>query len=234
MTFNVEAAISNFLADPVRASLELPAALSVEERKYAKKIAEKHPHIKCESYGLGNERRLHLFKQGGTDVTVKNTFINDWAPKESGEAGECPEHIIFRSVPTQFSAFLDGIGKLDLTPIDEGSGHAEEARVANTPCSTASGPASTASSPPIGSPRDVNRDLPALPEGVHVRNTFLHMDTAPVSDRIIQSMPHDMFRTQLMAEVEAGCAIPMPFENAQKPLNPPQHPGISACWNELS
>ncbi|CAE7850779.1 unnamed protein product, partial [Symbiodinium microadriaticum] len=32
----------------------------------AKKLAEKYPEIKCESYGFGEERRLHLFKSSAS------------------------------------------------------------------------------------------------------------------------------------------------------------------------
>lgn len=61
--FDVEAALSAFLADTNETELQLPA-LDTEQRKKAKKLAEEYPEIKCESYGFGPERRLHLFKQG--------------------------------------------------------------------------------------------------------------------------------------------------------------------------
>jgi hypothetical protein len=105
VSFDVEKAIASLLADPTRASLELPCSLNGEERKNAKKIAQQYREIKCESFGLGEERRMHLFKNGvisaaspqrisakhplGDDliegecmspqrVSVKNTFIDDW------------------------------------------------------------------------------------------------------------------------------------------------------------
>jgi len=79
--FDVEVAIAGLLADPNRATLELPCSLSAEQRKHAKKVAEKHPDLWCESFGLGKERRVHLFKrssEGSSGVRVKNTFIDDW------------------------------------------------------------------------------------------------------------------------------------------------------------
>eukprot|EP00434_Breviolum_minutum_P022490 symbB.v1.2.019844.t1/scaffold1644.1/size164340/14 len=45
--------------------LELPALNDNERKKVKEKLAEKHPEIKCESYGFGAERRLHLFKVAG-------------------------------------------------------------------------------------------------------------------------------------------------------------------------
>jgi len=61
-SFNIEEALDAFLADANCAELKLPA-LDTEQRKQAKKLAEQYPEIKCESYGFGPERRLHLFKQ---------------------------------------------------------------------------------------------------------------------------------------------------------------------------
>jgi hypothetical protein len=91
--FDVESAIDGFRADPNRASFELPRLLSADQRKHAKKIAEGYPDLKCESFGLGKDRQLHLFKCNAADksiseeatsecppqrVSVKNTFIDDW------------------------------------------------------------------------------------------------------------------------------------------------------------
>jgi len=92
-SFDVEMAIAELLADPSRTSLELPCLLSAEQRKHAKKVVEQYPDLKCESFGLGKDRQMHLFKcQLGENsakgdqivdcspqrVSVKNTFINDW------------------------------------------------------------------------------------------------------------------------------------------------------------
>lgn len=59
--FDVATAISEFLADFACTSLELPH-LSTGQRKSAKALAAQHPEIRCESFGFGHERRLHLFK----------------------------------------------------------------------------------------------------------------------------------------------------------------------------
>lgn len=70
--FDVEAALSAFLADATMMELKLPA-LETEQRKKAKKLAEEYPEIKCESYGFGPERRLHLFKPNPANLKGKET-----------------------------------------------------------------------------------------------------------------------------------------------------------------
>jgi len=102
--FDVEQAAVGLLADPSRASLQLPCLLSVEQRRHAKKIAEQYPDLKCESFGMGKDRQMHLFKvQRGSQgehagalagasspqgVSVKNTFIDDWIDADSGEQSD--------------------------------------------------------------------------------------------------------------------------------------------------
>lgn len=60
---DVAAAVREFLADPHRSSLELPY-LSIGQRHDAKMLAEQHLDLKCETFGLGKDQRLHLFKLG--------------------------------------------------------------------------------------------------------------------------------------------------------------------------
>merc|ERR1719183_1424827 len=102
-SFNVEVLVAELLADPNRASLALPCLLSTEQRKYAKKVVEQHPDLKCESFGFGKDRQLHVFKRssreesirGNNDsdcspqcVSVKNTFIDDWIDVDSMPADQ--------------------------------------------------------------------------------------------------------------------------------------------------
>lgn len=60
--FNLGVSFADFLADETRTELTLPP-MTTEQRKEAKRFAEQYPEIKCESYGFGEERRLHLFKK---------------------------------------------------------------------------------------------------------------------------------------------------------------------------
>jgi len=60
-TCGVASAIFEFLADPVRDSLELPH-MTTGQRKSIKKLVQQQPELSCESYGFGAERQLYLFK----------------------------------------------------------------------------------------------------------------------------------------------------------------------------
>lgn len=92
-SFDIDSLLSNFLLDHQSASLELPCSLTPEQRKHAKQVVGQHPDLKCESFGMGSERRMHVFKckagdssVGGSQISdtspqcvnVKNTFIDDW------------------------------------------------------------------------------------------------------------------------------------------------------------
>lgn len=97
-TFDAAAAIAEFLADADRTSLELPH-MSSGQRKSTKKLLEKYPELRCESYGFGVDRQLHLFKKSAKEdydageliksfdfttqvLNVNHTFTDDWAAPE--------------------------------------------------------------------------------------------------------------------------------------------------------
>jgi len=61
--FDVAIAISEFLVDSVSTSLELPQ-MTTGQRKNTTALIGQHPDLRCESFGFGQERRLHLFKIG--------------------------------------------------------------------------------------------------------------------------------------------------------------------------
>lgn len=114
--FDVEATIAEFLADTQQTTFELPH-MSTEQRKLAKKLVEGLPELKCESYGLGAGRRLHVFKSASDTgaeglepalkhldllspsslaahvFNVKNTFIDGFAAEDRVES------TVFRSTP---------------------------------------------------------------------------------------------------------------------------------------
>mmetsp|Transcript_33851 Transcript_33851/g.79125 ORF Transcript_33851/g.79125 Transcript_33851/m.79125 type:complete len:598 (-) Transcript_33851:102-1895(-) len=245
--FDVEVAIRSFVADASCTTLELPASLTVEQRRRAKKCAEQHPEVRCESFGFGSERRLHLFKepskaQEAADsskevrvdeiqqaVRVKNTFIDDWV---SGEPSNEP--VQFRSLPTWLlQRTLErclqqvGDGKLSL------AGSLTDTRMddaASTECpQSPEGSAPT----PLGSPYGVGllqHGLGSLPAGLTVQNTFLHLESQPAVDRIVKSMPDGMFQKCLNQELQtidetSSCpesAVPFPAEahETQSTLSP--------------
>jgi len=51
-------------------------------------------------------------------------------------------------------------------------------------------------------------DLPILKQAIPVRNTFVHIHDTAVDERVIQSMPHGMFRQCVLSESTAAVAEP--------------------------
>eukprot|EP00747_Dinoflagellata_sp_TGD_P089330 gnl/TRDRNA2_/TRDRNA2_164283_c0_seq5.p1 gnl/TRDRNA2_/TRDRNA2_164283_c0~~gnl/TRDRNA2_/TRDRNA2_164283_c0_seq5.p1 ORF type:complete len:359 (-),score=77.26 gnl/TRDRNA2_/TRDRNA2_164283_c0_seq5:95-1114(-) len=115
---DVEKAVADFLANPALSSLELPH-MTTGQRKHAKQVVERHAGLTCESYGFGQERRLHIIKSQAckgqvaecdskvakldrvldtVNVKVKNTFIDGVIAPEGDEASES---VIFRSMPAK-------------------------------------------------------------------------------------------------------------------------------------
>lgn len=261
-TFDLQSAIVEFLADPARTSLELPH-MTTGQRRHTKKLAEGYPELKCESYGLGQERQLHLFKisakakshetgeeskqctfdpvkpeadhskhrlskeelaESGTteqlstdgevihndvtvmDGTVKNNFISDWSTEF--------DHVSIVSIKPQLSenlpqASVECGAKLNLSQICENTGAGEISPDRSTTASSTT--TSSGSSPAL-----VTREL--LSAGLEVRNTFIHFGSASIDERIIQSMPHGMFKRSLCNEamLEANA------EQSTAALAPPQ------------
>eukprot|EP00928_Gymnodinium_smaydae_P029068 TRINITY_DN21997_c0_g1_i1.p1 TRINITY_DN21997_c0_g1~~TRINITY_DN21997_c0_g1_i1.p1 ORF type:complete len:388 (+),score=57.86 TRINITY_DN21997_c0_g1_i1:140-1165(+) len=59
--YDVETSIAEFIADFERTSIELPH-MTTGQRKHVKKVLADFPELTCESFGFGQDRRLHLFK----------------------------------------------------------------------------------------------------------------------------------------------------------------------------
>mmetsp|Transcript_58926 Transcript_58926/g.116724 ORF Transcript_58926/g.116724 Transcript_58926/m.116724 type:complete len:371 (-) Transcript_58926:196-1308(-) len=186
---DVEVLLAAFIKDDSCKQLELPRSLTADQRKQAKRLAEKHGGLKCESFGFGEDRQMFINKKD--QVRVKNTFIDDW----EGSAGG--EEAIFRSAPT---------GSM---PVDLLARTLERCRDNDQ-----QPPVPVASVPEEPSPGGTAPDLPPLPEGFQVRNTFIHIESVPAVERIVQSMPDGMFRQCLAAEMAAqagngsGGAVP--------------------------
>jgi len=178
---DLEATIAEFVRDEMRTSLELPRSLTAEQRKVARRLADQHPELKCESYGFGTERQLHLFKKdvgranasagigvigqerppngGGaqTAVRVKNTFIDDWVGGE-GEGDNAAEPFLCRSMPA--APLLKGATGLERSlqqclqegRMDLAPVNESGARVASTEEPASAGVASPTSSTTAGAP----------------------------------------------------------------------------------
>jgi len=59
--FDATVAIVEFLADGSRSSLVLPH-MTTGQRKNTKMLVDKYRELRCESFGFGAERQLHLFR----------------------------------------------------------------------------------------------------------------------------------------------------------------------------
>jgi len=253
-SLDVENAIAEFLKDPSRSSLKLPH-MTTGQRRHAKQLVANHPELKCESYGMGSDRSLHLFKKSSPlgklaelgssqaahpsgAVNVKNTFIDDWVPAE-GEGASEP--VVFRSMPLQ----AGGKSPIVESILEAGPRHADFCMNEKHSIAAEGNP------PPLPGGKLVElsgkgRELPRLPEELRpeVRNTFLHIegDHSSVDERVVQSMPHGMFRSQLEAESEQSLATALekePMNSTEGPPPPPAHapdfagPGIAASVSNL-
>lgn len=201
---DVNVSIAEFAADATRLSLEMPH-MTTGQRKHTKTLLESYPELKCESYGLGQERRLHLFK-----VAVGSPAVDDLVSTETGE--ESVQDLVSEAVLTQNVAAAvlpknpvrcvmgGSVRTLELESIKEGADAWEHASFRDG--STASPSACPSDSSPLSTARS---DLPSwfrLPPGLEleVQNTFIHFKDPPTSQRAVQSMPHNMFRQCLFAE----------------------------------
>lgn len=195
-TCNVASAIAEFIVDVERFSLELPH-MTTGQRKSAKKMLENYPELRCESYGFGAERQLHLFKKGAASpqkmqdaskapvqfeksrdlpplaVTFKNTFVDDWVAPDS-------EPVEFRSLQHQSRSDSPPIDFAAIVKLSKQQPHAI--------------PASEAS------PTPRTKALTFADSPVKVRNTFVHFEGASADQRAVQSMPHGMFKQCMLEE----------------------------------
>lgn len=125
MACSVASTIFEFLEDTSRTFLKLPQ-MSSGQRKSVKKLIQQHPELRCESYGFGAERQLHLFKvceseakQEEVDksdlmrslevmqamVQVRNTFIHidENTPVDSRIIQSLPRNMFRQSILTESS-----------------------------------------------------------------------------------------------------------------------------------
>lgn len=304
--FDAEKVIASFLVDVGRSSLELPH-LTTGQRKTMKRLVDQHPgELRCESYGFGSERRLHLFREGvpalafgevevppvtrvplaspplafgevtplfekghgsseastaqdcaSDAVRVKNTFIDGFVGNDDSS-----EPVVFRSMPdgaqmakltqlaggTRRSEMASNKRRLDLSAISEGgyNGEPQSPGRSSTSCEnvgeTGSVSASAEEDSGCGDEAAIGeRDVPTLPQGCSVRNTFIHIEAdAPDNHRVVQSMPHGMFRQSLQDELAAARrTMPLPpagmpvtptFTDTQFPAHPLLPPDLSSFY----
>lgn len=224
---DLQALISDFLADEEKSSLELPANLTADQRKEAKRLIALHPELNHRSFGLGEDRQLHIFKKE-EKVRVKNTFIDGW---EDG-AGAGAEAPAFRSMPGGINIPVDLLERT-LARCMESKAEVprEESSGTGSPRSTTTSglEVSNADATPSSSWKDPS----SMPDGLkaQVRNTFIHIESLPVVERVVQSMPHGMFRQCLEAELSAqqlgsdiGAAVSAALASANALPEAPREP----------
>jgi hypothetical protein len=204
--FNLASMIQEFLSDPKRSSLELPH-MTTGQRKQTKKIVDEYPELKCESFGFGQDRKLHLFKQTANTSSGDETGMAQKADDE--KLTECNSQnlgpVEVAGNTSSLHCIMEGaVCKLDL------SGIHDYAKVPLPECSTASPSSCTSEGSPASTFREMLPPWLGPPPGleVEVRNTFVHFNETPaVDERAVQSMPKNMFRQSLLKEAmnaEAG------------------------------
>jgi hypothetical protein len=205
-SFDVAKVLADFIADPSRDTLELPH-MTTGQRKQTKKLMEEYSNLRCESYGFGADRQLHVFKRDPLDalpadppahearevfinaLSIKNTFIDGWASCE-------PEPMVFRSLQVPLSK--DSLG------LYVGAQDSYQ-RAAGSDCSTSASDKEfeesfDSSDSSMLQKRDVKASALQDVAVVHVRNTFIHLEVASTDERVVQSMPNGMFRQCLSEE----------------------------------
>jgi len=226
--FDVEALITQFLANSSADVLELPR-LSTGQRKQARKLTDQHPEIVCESFGFGPERRLHLFKNKtkGTS-TGKATATDVLTPKDNSNHNmKCfkdsaisePSHSVSVKntfiddwIASQEGAALDPVISRSMPHgmfskyLDLGSRKLELSPIKegsgqfdDPPTSSTSASGDEANTS-ASSPAPIIPDLPVELQEVKIRNTFVHFQSMHVDERVVQSMPHGMFSQILVAD----------------------------------
>lgn len=158
MAFDASSAIAEFLADPELTSLELPH-MTTGQRKNVKSLLEQYPELRCESFGFGAERRLHLFKAGcavdpqqqdlsATDnahvlsaqLPVRNTFIQFGARVDERVVQSMPHGMFRQGVQAELRAAQ--ADKVDKAPV----------MADKTDCSIPTTPASEPEAEPMACP----------------------------------------------------------------------------------
>lgn len=198
-SFDIEAAITKFLADADADTLELPN-MTAGQRKQAKKLAEASRGLTCESFGFGAERRLLLLKSRSPSVaTAKSGGVTSAkAPEAEVEvatvapaADACPPEVGVATVASAADAAADP--------------DAAAPKVAGGVCSR--GPAKPK---PLGH-AGVARFLPCAADAspVRIKNTFID-DWAPLAEGgqenvLFRSMPPQL--REPAAESDEPCYV---------------------------
>lgn len=169
-SFDVEAAITQFLADPALASLALPR-MTTGQQKQVTMVVDLCPRVRCGTHGFGAEQRLCLSK-------VENN--GDIYREDDAE-------LSFKGMPQH--CFLGGKGKRD-------TGVPDLLSLSTSSFSTIASGASTSGVASMrgmshGSSSSKSTDEEAMsepPELIQVHGTYVHIDgVGPVEQHVLSS-----------------------------------------------
>jgi len=226
--FDVSDVILAFISDTTRSSIELPH-MTTGLRKQTKKLVEQNPELRCDSFGFGQERQLHIFKkQFDTHVAAAVASIDVASSELPSKTMTCrfppPANATGGAVSVKLkNTFIDDFAENDVDDaeretravstmppalsrllVDFAAGM-DGKRDSALPSTVASSNPSTTVSP-TGSAKQAlftREQVPlgfAPPPGLEVRNTFIHFGQ-PADERIVQSMPHGMFGQCLLSDM---------------------------------
>jgi len=82
---DVDAMIAEFLANAACSSLKLEHMTTGQRKNLKKLVAEDYPALRCESFGFGQERQLHLFKKSVVEAEESPATTADVSPSSQGK-----------------------------------------------------------------------------------------------------------------------------------------------------
>jgi hypothetical protein len=202
-------------------------------------LADQYQDLSCESFGFGEERRLHLFKQGSmnrrwrtpetqgqrnNDSSVINAESNVLEMRFLNDEGVVPDTgLVEQLCSVGERALRDGLPKSEavtfqsmpvtLTKSALEASNCSKQDITSQKCQLDT---STSASGSDRSPTSSIPELPAEPQEVQMRNTFVHFGGASADEREVQSMPFGMFRQSLLAELSAEFDTMHAFADASR------------------
>mmetsp|Transcript_49509 Transcript_49509/g.115813 ORF Transcript_49509/g.115813 Transcript_49509/m.115813 type:complete len:297 (-) Transcript_49509:252-1142(-) len=186
-TVDVQAVIKAFMTDPAQTTLEMQD-LSAGQRKMAKKLVEQYPELKCESFGFGQERQLHVFKNTGPTPSSEAYLMPPPGLMQTPASGRSRSKPIAGSEawptpPPGFEALCGQGSKMRSDSPDRST---------------------VAPSPTTGSPASSYREVMATPPGLGpppgLPIPSIDGRMGMYDERAVRSMPHGMFRQALFQE----------------------------------
>jgi hypothetical protein len=183
---DLEAALADLLHDSSRMSVELPP-MSSEQRLQARKQVEQFAGLTCESYGFGEERKLHIFKKMQSECDKSS---GSCAPESTAKCDEVNADLVSDG---SVRCVMDGpVCKLDLTAV---GANTDASTIAASSCASDGSPASTF--------RESEPKFLAPPGFDLCASRCAHSKQYRADPRVIQSMPHSMFSQHLRDEATA-------------------------------